>query len=143
VIDRIRRDIEQRRDSLLAEADKLRRALTALGSRGASAPVPRARTAPPSQPRRRARPAQAGDPPAGSAPAPQPRSPARRSPGSTRAAVLAALAGGEAMTAAGVASATGLERGTVSTTLSRLAKAGEITKAPRGYRLPDRAEPDA
>jgi len=57
--------------------------------------------------------------------------------------VLAALAGGEAMTAAAVAATTGLERGTVSTTLSRLAKAGEITKAERGYRLVERSAPDA
>jgi biotin operon repressor len=52
--------------------------------------------------------------------------------------VLAALADGEAMTAAEIATATGIGRGTVSTTLSRLAKAGEITKAARGYQLDDR-----
>jgi DNA-binding IclR family transcriptional regulator len=49
--------------------------------------------------------------------------------------VLAALAGGEAMTAGEVASKAGLARGTVSTTLSKLAKAGEVAKAERGYRL--------
>jgi CRP-like cAMP-binding protein len=37
------------------------------------------------------------------------------------------------MTAGEVAAATGLERATVSTTLSRLAKSGEILKADRGY----------
>jgi DNA-binding IclR family transcriptional regulator len=50
--------------------------------------------------------------------------------------VLAALAGGEAMTAGQVADKTGLARPTVSTTLSKLAKNGEVQKAERGYRLP-------
>jgi DNA-binding IclR family transcriptional regulator len=49
--------------------------------------------------------------------------------------VLAALAGGEAMTAGQVAEKTGLARGTVSTTLSKLSKSGELQKAERGYRL--------
>jgi DNA-binding IclR family transcriptional regulator len=49
--------------------------------------------------------------------------------------VLAALAGGEAMTAGQVADKTGLARPTVSTTLSRLAKSGEVQKAERGYRV--------
>jgi uncharacterized membrane protein len=35
-----------------------------------------------------------------------------------------------------LAKATGLGRATVSTTLSKLAKSGEVTKAKRGYRLP-------
>jgi hypothetical protein len=52
------------------------------------------------------------------------------------------------MTAGEVASATGLPTATVSSTLSRLAKSGEVLKAERGYRLPclprqesDRAAP--
>jgi len=49
--------------------------------------------------------------------------------------VLAALAGGEAMTAGEVAAKTGLVRGTVSTTLSTLAKSGAVLKAERGYRI--------
>jgi DNA-binding IclR family transcriptional regulator len=49
--------------------------------------------------------------------------------------VLAALAGGEAMTAGQVAGKTGLARPTVSTTLSKLSKSGEVQKAERGYRL--------
>jgi DNA-binding IclR family transcriptional regulator len=49
--------------------------------------------------------------------------------------VLAALAGGDAMTAGQVADKTGLARGTVSTTLSKLAQSGELQKAERGYRL--------
>jgi DNA-binding IclR family transcriptional regulator len=40
------------------------------------------------------------------------------------------------MTAGEVAKATGLAPGTVSTTLSKLAKSGEVAKAKRGYRLP-------
>ncbi len=39
------------------------------------------------------------------------------------------------MTAGEIAAATGLGRATVSTTLSKLATSGEITKAARGYQL--------
>ena len=49
--------------------------------------------------------------------------------------MLAALAGGDAMTAGQVATKAGLARPTVSTTLSKLAKTGEVEKAARGYRL--------
>ena len=56
-------------------------------------------------------------------------------PGATKASVLAALAGSEAMTASQVATKAGLARPTVSTTLSKLAKTGEVQKAERGYRL--------
>ncbi len=75
MIDRIRHDIQERLEQLLAEADKLRHALAALSSDQAS-------------------------------------------------------------TAGEVAKATGLARGTVSTTLSKLSKTGEVVKADRGYRLP-------
>ena len=61
--------------------------------------------------------------------------PARTVAGTTKTAVLKALAGGSAMTAGEVASATGLGRASVSTTLSKLAKSGEVTKAARGYQL--------
>ncbi|MDQ6803939.1 MAG: winged helix-turn-helix domain-containing protein [Actinomycetota bacterium] len=44
------------------------------------------------------------------------------------------------MTAGEVASVTGLGRGTVSTTLSKLAKSGVVVKADRGYKLPDSAK---
>jgi len=56
--------------------------------------------------------------------------------GGTKASVLAALTGGEALTAGQVATKAGLARPTVSTTLSKLAKTGEVQKADRGYRLP-------
>jgi DNA-binding IclR family transcriptional regulator len=39
------------------------------------------------------------------------------------------------MTAGEVATATGLGRASVSTTLSKLARSGEITKAARGYQV--------
>ena len=60
----------------------------------------------------------------------------RTTHGATKSSVLAALAGGEAMTASQVATKAGLARPTVSTTLSKLAKTGEVQKADRGYRLP-------
>ena len=44
-------------------------------------------------------------------------------------------ANGQALTASEVASATGLGRASVSTTLSKLARAGDVTKAQRGYKL--------
>ena len=59
----------------------------------------------------------------------------RTARGATKASVLAALAGGESMTASQVATKAGLARPTVSTTLSKLAKTGEVQKAERGYRL--------
>jgi DNA-binding IscR family transcriptional regulator len=59
----------------------------------------------------------------------------RTARGATTASVLAALAGGGAMTASQVAAKAGLARPTVSTTLSNLAKRGEVQKAERGYRL--------
>jgi DNA-binding IclR family transcriptional regulator len=43
------------------------------------------------------------------------------------------------MTAGEIATATGLGRATVSTTLSKLAKSGELTKAARGYQLAGQA----
>ncbi len=60
---------------------------------------------------------------------------ARTTPGATKAAVLAELGDGGALTAGEIAAATGLGRTTVSTTLSRLAASGEIAKAARGYQL--------
>jgi len=119
LIDRIRHDIQQRLDQLLAEADKLRLALAALDPRE---PPAAARTA---RPATRTR---------------SPRSASRRArtaQGATKAAILGALADGSAKTAGDVAAPTGLARGTVSTTLSRLANSGEVVKADRGYRRHD------
>jgi DNA-binding transcriptional ArsR family regulator len=126
MLDQIRRDIKTRLDELLGEADKLRQALAALGSHQNVAPTSSAKLTSTSSPKpSRSVPTK----PAGR---PSPTV-ARSAPGATRTAILAALAGGLAMTAGEIATATGLGRATVSTTLSRLAKTGEVTKAARGY----------
>jgi sugar-specific transcriptional regulator TrmB len=124
LIDNLRKQIQERLEQLLSEAEKLRRALAALDPRsGSTSPSPTTspRPRPASTPRRR----------------PQTRRPrGRTAPGATKARVLGALTDGNAMTAGEVASATGLPNATVSTTLSRLVKSGEVLKAERGYRLP-------
>lgn len=61
---------------------------------------------------------------------------ARTAPGATRTSVLASFSDGEVLTAGQIAEKTGLGRNTVATTLSRLAKSGELQKAQRGYRRP-------
>jgi DNA-binding transcriptional ArsR family regulator len=143
MIDRIRQDIQERLDQLLAEADKLRRALIALDPRPQSATPPREASnsaggdkasATPSLPksptaRTRTRAASAAS------------APAKTASGATKTKVLSALSHNGALTASEVANATGLGRATVSTTLSKLAKSGQIAKAQRGYRL--RESPNA
>jgi hypothetical protein len=124
VIDTIRKQIQERLNELLSEAEKLRHALAALDLRGGSSPrtpTPSSQPHPaPTRPRRtRTRGARR-----------------RTAPGATKLRVLGALTDGKAMTAGEVAAATGLARGTASTTLSKLAKSGEVVKAERGYRLP-------
>lgn len=144
MIDRIRQDIQERLDQVLAEADKLRRALIALD--------PRERYTASRAQRANARPASQPVPKLSSPKAvpPNPPSPrtatraasaqSRNASGETRAKVLTALSADGALTASEVAQATGLGRATVSTTLSKLAKSGEIAKAARGYRLRDSAD---
>jgi DNA-binding MarR family transcriptional regulator len=124
----------------LAEADKLRHALAALGPWERSAPKPKpAETKPVAKrPARKkaaskAKPARAR---ARAASASGGGTTARTAPGQTRAKVLAALSSDAAHTASEVAELSALARPTVSTTLSRLAKSGEVVKADRGYRLP-------
>ena len=68
-----------------------------------------------------------------------PSAPARAPRGQNKAKVLAALKDGP-MTASEVAKATGIATGTVSTLLTKLSKSGEVVKAERGYRLPERSE---
>ena len=134
MIDRLREQLQERLDQLLGEADRLRKALAALDPRPPSRPpASPLRARPPRRPSP-SRPLhdEARTGPADSQPAA--RSPRRTAPGATKAAVLAALAGGEAMTAGEVADKAGLARATVSTTLSKLAKSGEVQKAERGYR---------
>ncbi len=125
MIDRIRHDIQQRLEQLLAEAEKLRGALAALDPRERPARPPPARA----KPRRATR--SSRSPSAA-------RERGRTAPGATKSKVLAALGNGGAMTAGEVAAATGLARGTVSTTLSNCVKSGDALKAERGYRLPER-----
>ena len=137
MIDRIRHDIQQRLDQLLNEADRLRRALAALAPGERSAPKPKpTRSQPtaktPAAPkqttaRRRTRTPSTANGASVST---------RTAPGETKAKVLAALSSYHALTAGEVATATGLARPTVSTTLSKLSKTGEVVKADRGYRLP-------
>ena len=56
--------------------------------------------------------------------------------GQNRSKIIDALKGSEPMTASEIARLTGISAGTVSTTLTKMAKTGELTKAERGYRLP-------
>ena len=137
LIDRIRKDIQERLDAVLGEAEKLRKALLALDPRGGSGARSSSgsrsdgasRQSPPTATRSR---------PASRSTSPQRRSTSRRRtpPGATKRRVLDALSDGKPKTAGEVAAATGVARGTVSTTLSKLAKSGEVLKAERGYRLP-------
>jgi DNA invertase Pin-like site-specific DNA recombinase len=85
------------------------------GGRAAATPADKAR------PARRARPV----PASGRAPR-----------GQNKAKVLEALKGGP-MTASEISKTTGIATGTVSTLLTTLAKSGEVTKAERGYKVPD------
>jgi DNA-binding transcriptional ArsR family regulator len=143
VIDRIRQDIQERLDQLLAEADKLRRALVALDPRERSTTAREERTASNG-------PAAAVSSPKAASPKPPPAptrtpggTPSRSASGATKAKVLSALSHDGPLTAGEVAKATGLGRASVSTTLSKLAKSGEIAKAERGYRLPEHADTSA
>jgi len=151
MVDELRRSIESRLRELLAEAERLRNVLAALGPDGASsrtaASARRSRGRKASgaaiATRTRASSAKRGTTSAsrsasvkrGARPAAAARGRARTAPGATKRAVLKTLASGDAMTAGEVANATGLGRASVSTTLSKLSKAGEVTKAARGYKL--------
>jgi len=136
VTDRLREQIQQQLDHLLGEADRLRKALAALDPRSPSTPARKA----PARKRAQATTTKSQARATTKAPTrhtrpPTASSPRRTAPGATKAAVLAALAGSEPVTAGQVADKTGLSRPTVSTTLSRLAKSGEVQKAERGYRI--------
>ena len=74
------------------------------------------------------------------APAPKDTSPARstnaRAPrGENKKKILASLEGGP-KTASEIANETGIKASTISASLSKLAKAGDVVKADRGYALP-------
>jgi DNA-binding transcriptional ArsR family regulator len=127
MIDDLLQEIHRRLDEVLSEADKLRGALAALAGRDGSA-APGHAAAPSTSPGK-------GRAPARTRSAAATRARARSASGETKAAVLAALSAGEAMTASEVAAVTGLGRASVSATLSKLAKTSEVTKAQRGYQL--------
>jgi CRP-like cAMP-binding protein len=141
LIDRIRHDIQNRLDQLLGETDKLRHALAALDPRPRSTAKPKTTRSQPAAKRAAKTPVAPKQTPArtrtrttrttnGASAS------TRTAPGETKAKVLAALTSDQALTAGEVAKATGLARPTVSTTLSKLSKSGEVVKADRGYRLP-------
>lgn len=136
MIDRLREQIQERLDQLAGEANRLRKALAALDPRSSQVPPPRSAARKPARPTA-AKPAAFRPERKGTRRTSDvaTRSPRQTAPGATKASVLAALAGGEAMTAGEVATKAGLARATVSTTLSKLAKSGEVQKAERGYRL--------
>jgi DNA invertase Pin-like site-specific DNA recombinase len=140
LIDRIRHDIQQRLDQLLAEADKLRHALAALDPRERSASKANTTSSPPAAKQAAKTPDAPKQTPTRTRTQAARTSGAsgssRKAPGETKAKVLAALSSDGGSTAGEVAKATGLPRPTVSTTLSRLSKSGEVVKADRGYRLP-------
>jgi predicted HTH transcriptional regulator len=141
LIDRIRHDIQHRLDQLLAEADKLRHALAALDPRERSTPEPKPTSSQPTAKRAAKTPNASKQTPArtrtrAASTANGTSASARTAPGETKVKVLAALSSDQALTAGEVAQATGLARPTVSTTLSKLSKTGEVVKAARGYRLP-------
>ena len=143
MIDQIRNDIEERLAQLRNEADKLEAALAKLdprsenparrqarpkrasGSNGVAAKAPPAKSTQAKRATRRTR----------ARTATAVGTSTRTAPGSTKTTVLTSLPSDGGMTAGEVAKATGLGRASVSTTLSKLAKSGEVVKAERGYRL--------
>jgi biotin operon repressor len=167
MLDQLTRDIKTRLDAVLGEADKLRQALSALGSRDHDAEASKPARSSATQTRssghnksastrsassRQATRSRAKKPASAHSPRPaKPRSTKPRGTAANRAgraasgaaknAILSTLATGEAMTASEIAAATGLGRASVSTSLSRLAKTGELTKAPRGYRIAQSTSP--
>jgi len=147
MLDQIRRELQRYLDDLLAEVDKLRRALAALGPGDGKKPSTRDSSLTANSRRRTPAAPKAGRSTTSSASTSSAKRASsqsangngngsvRTASGATKSAVLAALASGNAMTANEVANATGLGRASVSTTLSKLAKTGELTKAARGYQL--------
>jgi len=144
VIDRLREQIQHHLDQLVGEADRLRKALAELDPRSSKTPARKPQVRKPAQATATKSAASATKrTPTRRTSRPTAPSAQRTAPGATKASVLAALAGGEALTAGQVAAKTGLVRGTVSTTLSNLAKSGAVQKAERGYRLAPAGEPTA
>jgi DNA-binding transcriptional ArsR family regulator len=141
LIDQIRKQIEERLEQIRAEEKQLRHALSALVPSHGDSPATgarsrRSRSSSGARSSRRVT-AKAATRRAG-AKAVSASATLRGAPGETKAQVLKTLAEGKSMTAGEVAAASGLARASVSTTLSKLAKSGELVKAERGYQLPKR-----
>jgi DNA-binding transcriptional ArsR family regulator len=145
-IGKIEEQLRQHRD-LSDELERLRGALERLeggvrtrvrGGRPWGAASAQKTTAPRKEPAAANEPAAAEEPAAAKTSAGAGRPGRRAAPGprgQTRAKVLDALKQGP-KTAGDIAKETGIGRGSVSTTLTKLARAGEVVKAERGYRLP-------
>ncbi len=118
---------------IVDELGRLRDAVTdlerAILSRLSGEPVPAAEPTEPAPQQRAAKRSRAATRPSAAKRATAPR-------GQNQAKILAALKGRHPMTASEIAGLTGISAATVSTTLTKMAKNGELTKAERGYRLP-------
>ena len=134
-IGHIEEQLRQQRD-LSDELERLRDALARLEG-GVAARVGGRRTPAKASSQRTTAAAKRSPAAKGSVAASRPRRAGASAPrGQTRAKILDALGDGP-KTAGEIAAATGVGRGTASTTLTKLAKSGEVVKAERGYRLPD------
>jgi hypothetical protein len=134
-IGHIEEQLKQRRD-LSDELDRLRGALGRLEGdvsarvRGGRSPAKASTRTPTTAAPKRSTAATASS--AGR----KPRSGGSAAPrGQTRAKILDALKDGP-KTAGDIAATTGIPRGSASTTLTKLAKSGDVVKAERGYKLP-------
>ena len=126
---RIREVEEQLKDhkALSDELERLKGALSRLeGEVRARVDATRRRQPPVTQPT---------TPPAPKDTSPAPSANARTPRGENKKRILAALNGGP-KTASEIANETGIKASTVSASLSKLAKTGEVAKAARGYALP-------
>jgi predicted Rossmann fold nucleotide-binding protein DprA/Smf involved in DNA uptake len=136
IVEQVKARIKHIEDELARHerlSDELERLRDALGRLEGAA---RSRVTGGRRGRRRAATPAAPAPPAGAAQ--RASAPARAPRGQNRAKVLEALRKGP-MTASELARATGIATGTVSTLLTKLAKTGEVGKADRGYKLPDKS----
>ena len=92
--------------------------------------------APPATPTRRATRPTATTPTRRAIAATRATAPARTPRGQNKAKILEALKGRGPKTASEIANVTGIPAATVSSTLTKMAKTGELRKAERGYTLP-------
>jgi predicted Rossmann fold nucleotide-binding protein DprA/Smf involved in DNA uptake len=121
-------ELERLRSALARLEGEIRTRVTAGRRSRQPAPAPKSAAAPNAAAKRES----AAAP--GSASEPK-RATARTPRGQNKAKILEALKDGP-KTASEISKQTGIGTGTVSTTLTKLAKAGEIAKAERGYTLP-------